>query len=337
MFLRTLILLLLLLAVPAVAQPAVLDAAAVPGLDAAGRASYRSWLDANLPRALAIGTNGRVGWSSGDGSMQAVQERALAACQQQGGTDCTIYAENLAVVWPEHPSPPPPPPPGSLISTPSYDFTPDPRFIWWGPKLARGVVVWAHGRGPDARGMQPPPGLRPFNNLGFDVVRFDRYAMSDYRDSAAGWLRSGLAALRRWGYRFVIVGGQSRGGWNALQMLQQPGLADVVVAVSPASQGEGDSSDLLAQLDELRSLIAEIPPSRARLAFVQFSNDAYASDESARERMIERLRPRVGALLSIDRPEGFSGHFAGASLGFAERYGECLLHFAIDPQPADRC
>jgi hypothetical protein len=334
---RALNFLLLLLAGPAFAQPAILNATAVPGLDADGRASYQSWLDANLPRALAIGTNGRVGWSSGGSTMEAVQESALAACRQQGGTDCALYAENLAVVWPQHPSPPPPPPPGALISTFSYDFTPDARFIWWGPQAARGVYVWAHGREPGARGMQPPPDLRPFNNAGFDVVRFDRYAMSDYRDSAAGWLRAGLAELRRRGYRSVIVGGQSRGAWNALQMLMQPGLADVVVAVSPASHGAGDSSDLLAQLDDLHLLIADIPDNRARLAFVQFRDDPYASDESARERLIERLRPRLGALLTIDRPAGFSGHLAGAGLTFAQRYGECLLHFALDPQPPDHC
>jgi pimeloyl-ACP methyl ester carboxylesterase len=220
----------------------------------------------------------------------------------------------------------------------SYEFTPDARFIWWGPQ-ARGVVVWAHGTGGgDGRELQPPPEVRPFNNAGFDVVRFDRYAMSDDRDRAAGWLRDGLAELRRrWGYRTVIVGGQSRGAWNALQMLQQPGLADVVIAVSPASHGAGGNSNLLAQYDDLRALVADVPQNPARLAFVQFSDDPYASDEDERERLVERLRPRLGALLTLDRPEGFSGHFAGTSPNFGHRYGGCLLHFALDPRPPNRC
>lgn len=329
--------LLLLLAVPAIAQPAVLNVAAVPGLDASGRASYRRWLDANLPRALAIGTNGRIGWSSG-GALEATRARALALCAEHGGTECAMYAENLAVVWPERPSPPPSPPPGALIREFSYDFTPDARFFWWGPQAARGVYVWAHGHGgADSRDVQPQPHVRPFNNVGFDVVRFDRYAMSDERDRAAGWLRDGLAQLRRMGYRTVIVGGQSRGAWNALQMLEQPGLADVVVAVSPASHGFGGNSNLLAQLDDLRALVSDIPPSRARLAFVQFNGDPYASDEDAREALIERLRPRLGALLTLDRPEGLSGHFGGGSFSFGQRYGECLLRFALDPRPPDRC
>jgi pimeloyl-ACP methyl ester carboxylesterase len=327
----------LLLAGPAFAQPAILDVGAVPGLDAAGRQHYRQWLDANLPRAVAIGTNGRLGWDGGATTLVEARERALARCAQDGGTGCALYAENLAVIWPSLAAPAPPAPPDALISELSYDFTPDPRFIWWGP-TARGVLVWAHGSGGgDGRELQPPPGVRPFNNAGFDVVRFDRYAMSDSTARAEGWLRDGLATLRRRGYRTVVVAGQSRGAWNALQMLEQPGLADAVIALSPAAQGTGDNSDLLAQLDDLRTLVADVPPSRARLAFVQFSGDAYASDEAEREQIIERLRPRLGALLTLDRPEGLAGHFAGTGADFGHRYGECLLHFALDPQPPRHC
>ena len=320
----------------ALAQPAILDVGAVPGLTARARASYQQWLDANLPRAFAVARNGRAGWSAGDTLVDA-RDQALTRCREQGGTGCVIYAENLSVVWPSNAPPAPPAPPGPLISRMSYSFTPDARFIWWGPQ-ARGVLVWAHGtQGGDGGGMQPPPGLRPFNNAGYDVVRFDRYAMSDQRDRAAGWLRDGIERLRAMGYRSVIVGGQSRGAWNALQMLRHPGLADVVIAVSPASQGAGDNSDLLAQLDDLRAMVADVAAGQSRLAFVQFSGDAYASDEAARERLIEHLRPRLGALLTIDRPPGFNGHLAGEGLDFGETYGECLLRFALSPQPPERC
>lgn len=81
----------------------------------------------------------------------------------------------------------------------------------------------------DARGLQPQPHVRAFNNAGFDVVRFDRDPNADARDRAAGWLEEALLDLRRRGYRRVIVGGQSRGGWNSLQMLAHAGLADAVV------------------------------------------------------------------------------------------------------------
>ena len=113
------------------------------------------------------------------------------------------------------------------------------------------------------------------NNAGYDVVRFDREPMADARDRAAGWLRDGLQEMRRLGYRSVIAGGQSRGAWNSLQVLDTPGLADGVIAVSPAAHGAGESTNLMAQYDDLRALLAGAAPSRTRVAFVQFSGDPF--------------------------------------------------------------
>src|SRR5208337_3231457 len=98
--------------------------------------------------------------------------------------------------------------------------------------------VWGHGKAPGGQDLsadQPQSYVRAFNNAGFDVVRFARAPATDYADSAEGWLREALPKLRARGWRMLVVGGQSRGGWNSLQMLDTPGLADAVVAVSPAS------------------------------------------------------------------------------------------------------
>ena len=168
------------------------------------------------------------------------------------------------------------------------------------------------------------------------MVRFDRYALSDDRDRAADWLRDGLAALRRVGYRMVIVGGQSRGGWNSLQALDTPGLADVVISVSPAAHGTGSGPELLGQSDDFRRLTADAAAWRTRLAIVQFSGDPFMGDADTR-RLLETSRPRLGALLLVDRPAGFSGHSAANQPGFGQRCGTCLLHFALDPSPPDKC
>src|SRR5262249_31800682 len=112
-------------------------------------------------------------------------------------------------------------------------------YFWNGPQAARGVVVWGHGKGngTDAREFQPAPVIRPFNNQGFDVVRFARAPGDDYADWAQEWLRHGLSDLRRRGYRLIISGGQSRGANDALFMLGSPGLVDAVIALSPGSYG----------------------------------------------------------------------------------------------------
>jgi len=307
------------------AQP-VLDAMAVPGLTAAGRSDYAKFLATNLPRAFAVASGGQLGWYGG------------------AGTDCAIYAENLDVVW--HGRPPQTVgPPGPFISTWNYGIVPDDRYFWRGPAAAAGVYVWAHGSGAlngygalaNARSSQPQGHVRAFNNAGFDVVRFDRHPNSDSRDRAAGWLEDSLKDLRERGYKKIVVGGQSRGSWNSLQMLTHAGLADAVVAISPAAHGSGGSTNLSAQYDDLRQLVGDVPASPARLAFVQFQADPFAGDLAGRRALIERLRSRLGGLLILDQPEGFTGHFAGANARFTSRYGQCLLQFATSARPDTAC
>ena len=133
------------------------------------------------------------------------------------------------------------------------------------------------------------------------------------------------------------MGGQSRGGWNSLQMLGHAGLADAVVAISPAAHGSGGSTNLTAQYDDLRQLVNAVPQASTRLVFVQFKADPYAGDLSGRKALVERLRPRLGRLLVLDQPEGFSGHFGGSTTLFATRHGACLLRSVTEPTPPSGC
>lgn len=323
------------------APPPVLDARAVPYLDDSSRASYEAWLRTNLPRAVAIAPGGKIGWTTGGphDAIEGVREKALQQCVAKGGPGCALYAENLDVVWPGRQSRTAPPP-GPLLKTWNYAFVPDDRFIWRGPAIARGVVVWSHSYGGveiDNRGIQPDSNIRPLNNAGYDVVRFDREPMADTRDRAAGWLRGGLQEMRQLGYRSVIAGGESRGAWNSLQILETPGLADVVIAVSPAAHGMGDSTNLTAQADDLRSILSGLPASRTRVAFVQFEGDVFIGNADRRADLMRRAKPRLGGLLLIDRPDGLRGHSAGGSPEFGRQYGDCLMHFALDPAPPQSC
>ena len=201
-----------------------------------GRAAYERFLIGSLPRAFAIASNGAYGGGWQGGSTEAMRKLSLDDCTERGGHDCTVYVENLDVVWPGRGAPPHTPVPGPVLTGPGHVFVPDERFYWHGPQAARGVYVWAHGLGQvDARGLQPPPHVRAFNNAGYDILRFDRELSWDSPERAADWLRAGLAQLRRMGWKSVISGGHSLGGWINLQMLDTPGLADVVIAESPAS------------------------------------------------------------------------------------------------------
>ena len=336
--------LVMLVARGAVAQP-VLDVNAVPNLNTAAKASYANFLLINLPRAFAVSPSGTYGWQGGDGTIETARAKALASCAAKDAPGCVLYAENLEVVF-QGRAAQVPPPPGPLSSTWNYSVVPDVRYFWRGPAAAAGVYVFGHGLGnlngqgarADARGSQPAGYVRAFNNAGFDVVRFDRDPNADGdRDRAAGWLKDTLTDLRQRGYRRVIVGGQSRGAWNSLQMLAYPGLADAVIAVSAAAHGQGGSTNLTAQYDDLRQMVGGVAASKTRVAFVQFQADPFAGDLAGRAMLIERLRDRVGGLLILDQPEGFSGHFGGNTALFATRYAACLLRFVTAPVPARSC
>lgn len=319
------------------ADPAVLDIAAVPHVDAAGRDQYRRFLGVNLPRAFAVASNGKIGWFGGAGTVEDARDKAVKSCAAKGASDCTVYAENLRVVWPGRNDPGPAPPPGPLFEASGYAFVPDARYIWRGPSQAAGVYVWGHGKnGPtDYRGLQPQSHVRVFNNAGFDVVRFDREGFSDWPDSLADRLRTGLEVIRKRGWHKLIVGGQSMGGYAALMALANPNLADAVIAVSPAYFGGVTGSDNSALFYSI-ARAARSPGTR--VAIVHFANDTFIQDIDARMALFrDNLPARVGPVLLIDRPAGITGHGGGSSLTFAQQFGECLLHFVVDPVPKPNC
>ncbi len=330
---------MLLVAAAARAEP-LLDPPAMAGMDAAGRSQYADWLLTNTPRAFAIGTNGKTGWYSGGKLLDDSRARAVQLCMDHGGTGCRPYAEDLAVVWPGR-AWQPAAPPGPLVDTINYGFVPDEHFLWHGPAAARGVVVWSIGtaaNAADMRGVQPPPYLRAFNNVGYDVIRFDRAPLVDNPVRAAGWLRDELPALRRSGYRQIVAAGDSRGAWTSLQVLDTAGLADVVIAISPAAHGSGGSPNLSAQMDDLRALVGQAEPSRTRVAVALFAADPFIADAGSEMQLLRaRLQPKAGGLLLISAPAGLSGHSGGIGYQFARRFGPCLVQFATAAAPGTNC
>lgn len=309
----------------------VLDAAAVPFVTAAGQDDYRYFLEQDTPRAFAVGQNGAYGFTAGAASRDAAAARAIALCQGRGGRACQVYVLDLDVVWANRPVARPPAAEQVLDGGPGWSLVQDRRFFWRGPGRARGVYVWAHGRaagGEDSRGTQPQPHVRAFNNAGYDVVRFDRAPATDDADAAADWLRHGLARLRAEGYQRVVVGGQSRGAWNALQVLDRPGLVDAVVAIAPAAHGPRGSIAWAWALDDLSHVVADARSPATRVVVANFADDEFDPDPAGRARIFRRLGSHVGGLLFLDRPPGLHGHGSGITERFTRTYAGCLLDFA---------
>lgn len=328
--------------------PPILDQSYLPtGLPAKGRLTYSNeFLLGALPRAFAIGPDGSFNGVWGMQTIGQARDAALSGCAALAKTSCMLYAENLTIVWPglaqvDQARAARATPPATLLTGPEYAFVPDPRFLWHGPETAKGLVVWAHGfeQGKDSRGLQPPAFLRGFNNVGYDVVRFDRDPRWDtIIEFPVRWLHDGLVELRRRGWRRVVAGGQSRGGINVLELLNTPGVADAIITTSAANSGTDPVNQIVQGDLFLQRLLAQVPDQGTRVAYVQFLDDPYAHDEDVRvERLLQMLAPKVGALLLIDRPDGFKGHMGAYDAAFAPRYAECLKRLVEDAVPPSAC
>ncbi|MFC7475817.1 hypothetical protein ACFQS7_15710 [Dankookia sp. GCM10030260] len=310
----------------------VLNAAAVPHLSAEGREDYARFLLQATPRAFAVSPEGAWGWAAALPDAAATAARAVALCASWGGSGCQVYAQDLAVVWPGRESPAPPVAPAAAVEAGAgWSLVPDGRFLWQGPQAARGAYVWAHGRaagGQDSRGSQPQPHVRVFNNAGYDVLRFDRDPTTDETDTAAVWLKQALRTLRAQGYGRIVMGGQSRGAWNALQALDTPGLIDGVVAVAPAAHGATGSPAWAWALEDLKQVVTAARSPQARVVVANFARDEFDPDPDRRAVLFRSLgAPRVGGMLFLDRPQEVTGHGGGADARFTLRYGSCLLEF----------
>ncbi len=317
-------------------MPALLDARRVPHLGPEGRADYDRFLLQPTPRAFAVSANGAWGWAAAiEDDIKATEARALENCARWAGAEqaatCQVYARDLDVVWPGLQARLPPAPAEALTGGTGWSLVPDNRFLWQGPAQARGVYLWAHGRSPggaDSRGSQPQPHVRAFNNAGYDVIRLDRDPQTDETEAGASWMRQALTELRRRGYARVVAGGQSRGAWNALQALSEPGLADTVIAIAPAAHGPRGSPAHAWALDDLRRIVVSARSSGTRVAVANFAGDEFDPDPDQRAAILGVLAARSAGLAYIDRPAGITGHGGGNDWRFTLRYGPCLLDFA---------
>lgn len=196
-----------------------------------------------------------------------------------------------------------------------------------GPGVARGALVWIHGTyGQAETGPPPPPDFVAREAAsGLDVWCFNRERRDDPLPRGAELLARGIAALRASGYRRVIVSGHSRGAWIALTALAQPGLADAVVAFSPAAHGTREAMRAAA-LADWAALWAAAVDSAARVVLVQLAGDPWDPDPAWR---LATARDRLGGnVMAVFLPETPRGHGGVYEPAFDEAFGAEIAAFA---------
>ena len=211
-----------------------------------------------------------------------------------------------------------------VVSLPAFaegtEFIRAPGFAYAGPEAAKGVLVWVPGTyGRDQSGPPPPPDFVAREAAaGMDVWCFDRDRGDDPLDRGAAMLMRHIQDLRAQGYRHVIVAGHSRGAWIALTLLAHPGLADAVVAFSPAAHGtsEARKAQAMAAWDTLWGSAVN---NGTRVVLVQMADDPYDPDPARR---LAVARARFGAnLTSIFEPATPKGHAGVYEPAFDEQFG----------------
>lgn len=285
---------------------------------------------------------GRAAWamSSGRATPSEAEADALNNCRRRLermrnpiATDCQLLATDGALNG------------GATIRVERGavgPFTRSPFHLTRGPDQADGVLVWGHGYGgPDAdyRGRPLPGFLTALNEAGYDILRFDRHPGDDALFLSLPRLVRALPQLRAMGYRRVILGGQSRGGWQALMAAaERPDLVDAVLATAPAAHGkvtEAGDDTRAGALEDFQRMLAGLAPTPVRLMIVIFDQDEFDPDPGARAALVAELgRERTAPTLALWPESHPSGHSGARDWRFTRDYGACVLTLLRAPEQA---
>jgi pimeloyl-ACP methyl ester carboxylesterase len=171
------------------------------------------------------------------------------------------------------------------------------------------------------------------NEAGWDVLRFDRAPAEDRLAQALPRLVEGLASVRAEGYRHIVLGGHSRGGWQSLlAAAERPEAVTAVIALAPAFWGpvtrNGRAEEAMAAF---RAALERLRATPLRLAVAVFDEDPYDPDPARRAALVAALEEeRTSPVLAL-WPRLVTGHGGGEDWRFTRAMGGCLLAWLQEP------
>ncbi len=220
---------------------------------------------------------------------------------------------------------------GLLASASAFGLGLDPAFPEpaLGPGKAKGAVVWSHGRSITTEDSKSPTPayLQALRDDGWDVLRFDRLSRGDTLTDSTRRLVEHTAALKKEGYKQVVLAGQSFGAFLALMAADASSEVDAVVATAPAAYGSFDEfyDSWRLNATKLYPLLEQVR--RARVMVFYFHGDDF--DPGGRgERSREILGGRGLGYAVVDQPAYLTTHWAASSGLFLRRFGDCIRDFA---------
>ena len=310
------------------------------------------FLRQRVNRAMAISAHGTFGYAFGWATEEGASNAALRNCRkflftEQFSDDCRLYAVNMRIVYPglEFRIRP--------LDVHIGDFTFRNDYFFYGPRRAKGVIVWSHGYGGFFVASYKPAAwslVTVLNLAGWDILRFDRQPDHDELWRSEARLARSVELLARVGYRRIVLAGQSRGALQSVRVLRREDVARVVagvIAISPANNGYGNARTYLNAPDEWGRMVSAIRPGPLRFAAVFFDHDIYIPAAKAEADDARQTLTRAGianmvvyetdpaiTTTSDGKPTGHSG---ARSPLFTERYADCLATFIESGVAAGNC
>lgn len=216
-----------------------------------------------------------------------------------------------------------------------------------GPADARGVIFFMRGFNRLVPVVDDYKAIHPFilslNAQGWDVIAAKyRYQRSydffpvEKVPNIAATMAVRARALRAQGYRRVVFGGQSLGGWAALYSARNSGLkAEALLLLAPAAWGmrvnplNGNPNNNFARnRSDFLPMISTVTTPTAAIFFRHDEFDPGGRGQFTKTSLEKRSVPH----LVLNEPPGFTGHGAGWLPPFDYVYGKCLSGFLQDGQ-----
>jgi pimeloyl-ACP methyl ester carboxylesterase len=223
-----------------------------------------------------------------------------------------------------------------------------------GPSEAKGLIYFIKGFGAEtsAEWRLVPYFLVSLNADGWDVI-IDRIRPGYQPDRTIQWpqrrrleiaqavseAERRISSLKKLGYKKMMGAGHSFGAWTLLEISSRnPSLLDRLILSAPSAH-----SRPLTNKGERNVLHYELPSDSAarfgRLripAFVMmFKGDEY--EAPGRADAVKRVTVGNKSIFLVNRPDGFTGHFAAWSPIFDVIHEDCLKAFVQAEEVADNC
>jgi hypothetical protein len=117
---------------------------------------------------------------------------------------------------------------------------------------------------------------------------------------------------------------------------ERPEEVEAVIATAPAAHGEAERpNNHGAALEDIRRLLAGLPPGAPRVLVALFDADPFDPDPARRAELLERVaRDRSAPTLALWPQQEIRGHNGVGDWRFTRLYGACVLTLVQAPAAA---